>query len=103
MGSIAAIVGSAWIIELDNNKEINAQQIFPGKFRFTHDEFDLRTSAEVERLMKYYTETDRTNLLVKLKLTGRLPRETYAELDSVKSVIGDHVFYLQWEMTAMWL
>ena len=89
--------GSAWIIELDNNKEINAQQICPGKFQFTHHEFDLRTPADVERLMKYYTETDWTNLLVKLKLTGRLPREIYAELDSVKSVIEDHVFYLQWD------
>ena len=41
--------GCAWIIELDNNKEINAQQIFPGKFQFTHGEFDLRTSADVEQ------------------------------------------------------
>lgn len=89
--------GRAWIIELDNNKEINAQQIFPGKFQFTHDEFDLRTSADVEKLKKHYTETDRKNLLVKLKLTGRLPRETYAELDSVKSVIEDHVFHIQWD------
>ena len=89
--------GYAWIIELDDDKAINAQQISPGKFRFTHDEFDLRTLANVEQLKKYYIETDRTNLLVKLKLTGRLPREIYAELASVKSVIRDHVFYLQWD------
>ena len=93
--------GSAWIIELDNHKEINAQHISPGKFRFTHDEFDLRTLADVEQLKKNYTETDRTNLLVKLKLTGLLPRETRAELGSAKSVIENHVFKLQWDDSAV--
>lgn len=89
--------GCAWIIEFDDQKEINAKQIFTGKFRFTHDEFELKTSADVEKLKKYYTETDRTNLLVKLKLTGLLPRETLAELGSAKSVIENHVFNLQWD------
>ena len=89
--------GSAWIIEFDNQKEINAKQMFTGKFRFTHDKYELKTSVDVEQLKKYYTETDRTNLLVKLKLKVLLPRESYAELNSVKSVIKDHVFYLDWD------
>jgi DNA repair protein SbcD/Mre11 len=89
--------GYAWLIELDDEKRINGQRISTGKYQFTHDEHEVRTSEDLAKLKKHYTDTDRTNMLVKLKLTGRLPRETYAELETIKSLISDHVLYLQWD------
>ena len=89
--------GYAWVIELDENKKISANRIATGKYVFTHHEIELRTAADLAQFEKKYTETDYTNTLVKLRLTGRLPKDSYAQLDVVKKVIDEHVFFLQWD------
>lgn len=88
--------GHAWIIEIDENKKIFPLLLTTGKYRFLHDERALKTAGDLERLETDYGIPSSDNLLLKLKLKGRLPREAYESLSEVKESLKQKIFYLQW-------
>ncbi|MCK5217301.1 MAG: DNA repair exonuclease [Methanosarcinales archaeon] len=87
--------GKAWIIELDDKKKITPTSINTGTYRFLHDEIDIQTISALENAVNKYRSDDFSNTLLKLKITGRIPIEEYAQIPQILKNIQDHIFYLQ--------
>ena len=89
--------GKSWIIEIDDEKNISARSIFTGTFRFLQDEIEVRTIDDIEALKTRYGSPEFKKTLLRLKIKGRLPEETYNSLATVREVIEKQVFYLHWD------
>ena len=89
--------GHAWIIELDEDKKIFPTLLSTGTYRFLHDERELRNAGDIDRLEADYSISGSDQLLLKLKIKGRLPREAYDHLPEVREKLDQNLFYLRWD------
>ncbi len=89
--------GHAWIIEISGEGKISARLLTTGRYRFLHDRRELRTAGDLARLENDYQTPESQNLLLKLKLTGRLAREDYDRLPEIREKLRQNLFYLQWD------
>lgn len=74
--------GKAWLLELDDRKNITALSQSTGSFRFRKLEASVEKISDIEKLAGQGAEGQRT--LVKIRLSGSLPRE---ELDQVGAAL----------------
>lgn len=89
--------GKAWIIEIDKDKKITPASVSAGTHRFLHENFKISKESDLERLKQQYDSGDYSKTLLKLKLTGRLCKETYRHLPRIREAMDKHFFYLQWD------
>jgi len=89
--------GKAWIIEIDADKNIAARSISTGTFRFLQDEIKVRKMDDIESLKNQYGSLEFKKTLLKLKLTGRLPEDSYCKVSTARDAIEKQVFYLHWD------
>lgn len=86
--------GSAWIIEIDEEKKITAEPIETGKYFFVHDNAELSSGADVQRLAGRYKNEEFKNALVKLKIAGRLPDEEFKKAVKVSASLSERLTHL---------
>jgi len=86
--------GKAWILEMDKEKKIKAESIATGAFCFVDEELPLDHNSELEPLLNDLLPQDRSNVLLKLKLKGRLSEEEYEKLGEIRGMLSD-LFYLK--------
>lgn len=89
--------GKAWIIEIDENKKVSSSSISVGTYRFMHDEGLINTEADLDSLKQRYTKSVYKYILLKLKLSGRLPEDAHKNLPGTKEAVEKQMFYLQWD------
>lgn len=89
--------GKAWIVAIDSEKNISAQSISTGTYRFVQDEIEVRTMADIDALKTRYVSSEFNKTLIKLKIKGRLPEEAYLSLNTIKEAIEKQVFFLHWD------
>ena len=89
--------GHAWIIEMDEDKKLSPTLMTTGTYRFFHDERELKSAGDLDRMEADYGVPGNDKLLLKLKLKGRLPREEYDRLPEVREGLNRNLFYLQWD------
>ena len=89
--------GTAWILELGEDRAVNAIPVSTGTYRFVHDDADVKSSRDLETLKRKYESADHSRTLAKIKLRGRLPREEYATLSQVRRELESRLFYLGWD------
>jgi DNA repair exonuclease SbcCD nuclease subunit len=65
-------VGNAWIIEVDNFKNVNARKFQPSKFRYKTIDADLRSNTDIDALKSQLSNCDKKNTAVRLNLNGIL-------------------------------
>ena len=87
--------GSAWIIELDGESQMRAISVKTGMHRFVHDEIEIHSEADLERVMEKYSGDMHGNTLLKLKLKGRIPREVHARLQELRETLENRLCHLQ--------
>lgn len=87
--------GRAWIIELDENSKIHPVCISTGKYRFLRDEAELTAASDMKMLSARYSSQALLNVLLKLKIKGRIPDETYKDLPRIKERMERQFLYLQ--------
>ena len=85
--------GKAWIIEIDEEKKIKAEQLSMGTYRFIHEEIQIGSLDGLDKVKQKYTSGDYSKHLIKLKLTGCLPRDAYKELPEYLKDIKNQFFY----------
>ncbi len=92
--------GSAWVHELSDGG-VRSQQISTGKYRFEQRAAGVSTDAELQHLEASYTLEDSKNLLLKLKLEGRVPPDVYDRLGGTERAIANSVLELRWDDSAV--
>lgn len=88
--------GKAWILEMDEEKNIKAESIATGSFFFMDEELFLNQDSELEQLLSNLLPPDHSNILLNLKLKGRLSEEEYGKLGEIREILSD-LFYLKLE------
>jgi len=87
--------GRVWIIQLDDEKKITATSIRTGKHRFLHRNTLVSTDADLDSILKEYSSTDYSDVLLKLRLDGRLPKDAYANLQKLRADLEKHLLYVE--------
>lgn len=86
--------GFAWLFEAENRDTIKYRAVRTGHFRFLTMEEEVNTDKDLETIKDSFSKMEEDKLLVKLKVTGRLPRDSYAERSAVWDEIRENVLYL---------
>jgi DNA repair exonuclease SbcCD nuclease subunit len=87
--------GMAWVLTIDDEKKIIPMSLVMGTHRFVHDSYSISESGDLNRLLKKYSDDLARKTLLKLKLSGRLPRSHYQELIEFKRELERNVLYLE--------
>ena len=64
--------GNAWVIEIDDLKNVKARKFHPSKFNYKVVEADLRSMVDIDSLKNQLANCDKANTAVRLNLTGIL-------------------------------
>jgi exonuclease SbcD len=92
--------GSVWVHTLGDDA-VQSQQVSTGQYRFEHATAAVSTDANLKQLEVSYAVENSKNLLLKLKLEGRLPPELYERLGSLEAAVAASVFELRWDDSAV--
>mgnify|MGYP000626901451 FL=1 len=65
-------MGNAWVIEVDDSKNVKAKRFQPSKFSYKVIEADLRSMVDIDILKNQLLNCDKKNTAVRLNLTGIL-------------------------------
>jgi DNA repair exonuclease SbcCD nuclease subunit len=86
--------GSAWLLDVDENKRVSSRLIQTGMYRFVHQEIEIRKAADLKRLSQSFTTPSSINVLLKLKVRGSLPGDDYHRLAEAKDEIRKKILHL---------
>lgn len=85
--------GKAWILELGEDKRINARSVSTGNFRFHHETLTLQSLQDLAALDVKIPPARRPKMLLKLKLSGSLPREEQVQVGAVLAKLKEDFLY----------
>lgn len=74
--------GTAWIIELDDDKTPHAKRVSTGNFRFLREELKIGSWEELESRLTRYQDPAYQKVLMELKVSGILPRKEFERIPS---------------------
>jgi DNA repair exonuclease SbcCD nuclease subunit len=88
--------GSAWLLALNDEGAVTAEDLPSGTYRF------LRAEAEVESIedlaaieKKWTTGEDVSRILLRAVLRGHLPPSAYSELDRMRGRLAEVLFHVE--------
>jgi DNA repair exonuclease SbcCD nuclease subunit len=87
--------GTAWYVELNENKEVEAEQIKTGNYHFADLQAELNSLSELENLISDILASEAETKILRLQLKGELPREEFAEKDNEFARLRDKCFYVK--------
>ena len=73
-------VGTAWLIEADDDRQIRVESLSEGTYRFIRKEHSLESASALQRLVKELQSAERDRILLRLTLDGRLEEQQLSEL-----------------------
>ena len=79
-------MGNAWVIEVDDSKNVKAKRFQPSKFSYKVIEADLRSIVDIDTLKTQLLNCDKKNTAVRLKLNGIL---VDAEIEALNDFIKE--------------
>jgi len=86
--------GQAWIIQIDDNKKLYARLLTTGQHRFLHDEANIFNADDLSMLSRKFKAQDLQKTLLKLTISGRLPKEEYSLVQDLKKQLKTQLLYL---------
>jgi len=87
--------GTAWMIEVDEKKQIRIESLSTGAYRFIREEHNLESSDDVKRLEKKLEAEEMDRSLLRLTLRGRISGEQLVELRHALKEAQKSMFFLQ--------
>jgi len=88
--------GRAWIIQIDDMKEIHENSVAPGRYRFMRAAVDAG-SGGLAAIKSCYSSPLFKHTLLQLKLMGKISPGEFSLLAPVREEIRKSLFYLQWD------
>lgn len=75
--------GSGFLIEIDENKNINSSRYISGEYRFEDISLKIDSIEDLDSLISMYSNEENANKLLRVKISGMLDRDFY-EIKNVK-------------------
>jgi len=91
--------GSAWLIELRDDKTINAVSISTGSHRFLYEIAEVRSAEDLDHLRRRLEDKEHAEDLLKLRLKGSLSRVEYSDLTALRAWAEEHFLYCELDYT----
>lgn len=86
--------GNAWIITINEEKQVQAKQIETGLYRFYDLDKEISSTQCLEKLKSEILSEDDSKRIVRLNLTGRIERAMLNELQTIYQEIQDKIICL---------
>lgn len=86
--------GYAWFIELEA-QNIKAERLITGKFHFADLEYQINLETDFEKMTAEILNDQPETKILRLKLKGNLPKETFLIKDEFLNQLRDNCFYLK--------
>ena len=88
--------GTAWMIEVDEDKRIGLESLFTGTYCFMREEHTLESASDLQRLARELRGIEQARTLLRLTLRGRLEADQLFELrrhleEAEKSLFYTHI------------
>ena len=87
--------GTAWMIEVDEKRQIRIESLSTGTYRFVQEEHNLESADDVQRIEKRLGAEEMERTLLRLKLSGRISGGQLVELRQVLREAEKSIFFLQ--------
>jgi hypothetical protein len=89
--------GKGLVIEIDGEKQIKPDFVRTGTYRFYHEDIEISSFKDAERLLAEYSQPQHRNTLLKLHMKGRLPEEEYERLRSFHDELAASLCFFQFD------
>ena len=89
--------GSAWLIEINEEKQVTARRVPTGQYRFRDVAEVLHGEEDLAALVSSYTQDKAENTLVRLSLSGSLEQEVRQQLQETLDQIQQALLYLTYD------
>lgn len=87
--------GKAWIIDLDDQGSVTPRSLSVGEHSFITREAEVSCSADLERLVSDYSSGEQASSLLKLVLTGRMPKDDFLKIPELRQQLEGAVLFLR--------
>ena len=88
--------GSAFIIEINDDKKVNVTSLNTGTNSFLETKVKLAGRGDIEKLVTEYVDIDYGKTMLRLILEGVIPAGDKVKLNKVRDKIREMVLYLDW-------
>ncbi|MGM0395926.1 MAG: metallophosphoesterase family protein [Bacillota bacterium] len=85
--------GSAWLINIDDNREIDAKRINTGKYSFMDVEFNIEQFEDYSKIQNQFKEGTE-NAVARVSLRGTLEEEAYRHRLQLKEELEERLLHL---------
>ena len=89
--------GKGLLMETDLDKQIKANFVRTGTYRFHHEETEISSWKDAEGVLVRYSEPQHKSTLLKLKMKGRLPEEEYERLRVFRDNLEKNLCFFQFD------
>jgi DNA repair protein SbcD/Mre11 len=86
--------GSAWSLELGDDGAMTTALVRTGELRFRDETRPFQTGTDLERLEREFMAGAPRRVLLRLRLTGRAPREILDEVDALQTRLSAALLHL---------
>jgi DNA repair exonuclease SbcCD nuclease subunit len=86
--------GKAWVLEIDQ-EQVRAESVTTGTYRVMHDDTTVSSGADIENLRSKFTLSSYAWTLMKLSLSGRLPRDVCESIPQLEKDLRSCFKYLE--------
>jgi len=86
--------GFAWILEVADDGAVKARAVRTGQLRFVDETREIRTAADLERLERDRAGAEALRTLLRVRLSGRAPREVLSAVGALGSRMAASLLHL---------
>jgi DNA repair exonuclease SbcCD nuclease subunit len=86
--------GAAWVLELADDGALHAEAVRTGAFRFVDRSEQVKDVADLEKLRGELEASEASRVLLRLRLTGRVSRETLSAVGPFGARLSEKLLHL---------
>jgi DNA repair protein SbcD/Mre11 len=86
--------GGVWILDLDETHAVAARMVRTGAYRFRETEERIADAGDLERILSTYSDEESRRTVLRLRLEGRVSRETLAGIGPWATRLAQRVLHL---------
>lgn len=86
--------GSAWLITIDEEKNVKGERVETGRYRFYDEVFLVKDDDELEKIKEWALVGDHSKKIIRLTLTGRVSHNIHKNLRNFYNDLEEQLAYL---------
>ena len=87
--------GNSWFIEIDENKDIQAEQIETGKYRFYDNQSKINNKDDFKNIKNKLLNGNPAKKIIRLNLEGRIEESLYYQKEDFYQELNDKLAYFK--------